>query len=147
MRASSLIMALAMLGSSLAAQERSDIARIENILNLPRTIDAGRRAGIPGSTIDRVLDSLRRRRVPAADAEEILRREIEAVEGGERKENFGAFVNSQLTQGLRGRELADAIHAEQARRAMGASRGGPARERGRCLVVPSAPQAPIPRKR
>lgn len=123
MRASWLVMALAMSGSAAGAQQTPDVSRIADILNLPRTIEEGRRAGIPGSTIERVLDSLQRRRVPAADAEEILRREIDAVEAGGPRDNFGAFVNSQLSLGLRGRELADAIHAEQARRGMGASRG------------------------
>ena len=123
MRASWLVMALAMSGSAAGAQQTMDVSRIADILNLPRTIEEGRRAGIPGSTIERVLDSLQRRRVPAADAEEILRREIDAVEAGGPRDNFGAFVNSQLSLGLRGRELADAIHAEQARRGMGASRG------------------------
>lgn len=105
---------------------------IANVLNLPLAVESARRAGIPSGTIWDVLDSLRRRRVPAADAEQILRGEVEAVEKGGPRENFGAFVNAQLARGLRGRELAAAIHAEHARRGIGQGRGrGPDAEKGR----------------
>lgn len=113
-------------------QPSAESSLIADILNLPLAVEAARRAGIPGGTIWGVLDSLRRRRVPAADAEQILRGEVEAVEAGGPKENFGAFVNAQLARGLRGRELADAIHAEHARRGIGQGRGrGPDAEKGR----------------
>ena len=107
----------------------AESALIASILNLPLAVDAARRAGIPAGTIWDVLDSLRRRRVPAADAEQILRAETEAVERGAPRDNFGAFVNAQLARGLRGRELAAAIHAEHARRGIGQGRGrGPGAE-------------------
>jgi hypothetical protein len=105
---------------------------IANVLSLPFAAEAARRVGIPTGTIRDVLDSLRGRRVPAADAEQILRGEVEAVEKGGPRENFGAFVNAQLARGLRGRALADAIHAEHARRGIGQGRGrGPDTEKGR----------------
>ena len=113
-------------------QPSSESSLIANILNLPLAVESARRAGIPSGTIWEVLDSLRRRRVPAADAEQILRGEVEAVEKGGPRENFGAFVNAQLARGLRGRELAAAIHAEHARRGIGQGRGrGPDAEKGR----------------
>ena len=113
-------------------QPSAESSLIANILNLPLAVESARRAGIPSGTIWEVLDSLRRRRVPAADAEQILRGEVEAVEKGGPKENFGAFVNAQLALGLRGRELAASIHAEHARRGIGQGRGrGPDAEKGR----------------
>ena len=113
-------------------QRSAEASLIANILNLPLAVESARRAGIPSGTIWGVLDSLRRHRVPAADAEQILRGEVEAVEKGGPKENFGAFVNAQLARGLRGRELAAAIHAEHARRGIGQGRGrGPDAEMGR----------------
>lgn len=132
MRPVLIFFAVATLAQPLTAQQTqpsAESALITNLLNLPMAADAARRAGIPGGTIWDVLDSLRRRRVPAEDAEQIVRGELEAVERGAPKENFGAFVNAQLARGLRGRELAAAIHAEHARRGIGQGRGrGPGAE-------------------
>lgn len=126
MRYSWILLAFAALAQPAGAQQTppsGESSLIANILNLPLAVEAARRAGIPSGTVWDVLDSLRRRRVPAGDAEVILRTEVEAVEAGAPKENFGAFVNEQLARGLRGRELAAAIHAEHARRGIGQGRG------------------------
>ena len=135
MRSSWILMALAVMSQPALGQQTQPSAEtslIANMLNLPLAVEAAQRAGIPSGTIWEVLDSLRRRRVPAADAEQILRGEVEAVEKGGPRENFGAFVNAQLARGLRGRELAAAIHAEHARRGIGQGRGrGPDAEKGR----------------
>jgi hypothetical protein len=130
-RAPWMIMALAGLVSTGGAQQTTPAAvasQITDMLNLPRAVERARRAGIPSDRIQEVVDSLRRRRVPAADAEQIVRGEVDAVESGAPRENFGAFVNSQLARGLRGRDLAAAIHAEHARRGIGRSRGRPQSE-------------------
>ena len=135
MRSSWILLALAFLSQPALGQQTqppSEASLIANMLNLPLAVEAAQRAGIPSGTIWEVLDSLRRRRVPAADAEQIMRGEVEAVERGAPKENFGSFVNAQLARGLRGRELAAAIHAEHARRGIGQGRGrGPDAEKGR----------------
>jgi hypothetical protein len=113
-------------------QPSAEASLIANMLNLPLAVESARRAGIPTGAVQDVLDSLRRRRVPAADAEQILRGEVEAVARGGPRDNFGAFVNAQLARGLRGRELAAAIHAEHARRGIGRGRGrGPDADQGR----------------
>jgi hypothetical protein len=58
--------------------------------------------------------------------------EVDAVKAGAPKENFGATVNALLARGLRGRELAAAIHAEHARRGIGQGKGkGQGQGRGR----------------
>jgi hypothetical protein len=126
MRASLTLIALFMAAAPGRAQQQAapaDSGGIWSILNLPKTVEEGRQAGIPSGTIWGVLDSLRNRRVPAEDAQQILRDEIDAVKAGAPKENFGATVNALLARGLRGRELADAIHAEHARRGIGKGRG------------------------
>lgn len=126
MRSSWIVIAFAALVQPAGAQQgqpSADTSLLANVLNLPFAVEAARRVGIPSGTIWDVLDSLRRGRVPAGDAEQIVRRETEAVEAGAPKENFGAFVNEQLARGLRGRELAAAIHAEHARRGIGQGRG------------------------
>lgn len=115
---------------------RDTMTGIWSVLNLPRTVDEGRRAGVSSGSIWGVVDSLRRRGVPAQDVQEIIQTEVDHVKAGAPPGNFGAFVQSQLARGLRGRALAQAIHAEHARRGMGKGhnqgRGqGAAGERGR----------------
>jgi hypothetical protein len=133
MRVPMTLIALAAVAVPASAQEAPPAAdssrRVPDILNLPQVVEAARRAGIPSGKVGEVLDSLRRRRVPAEDAGQILRGETEKVQAGEPKENFGAFVQEQLARGLRGRELADAIHAEHARRGVGKARGGAGADR------------------
>jgi hypothetical protein len=125
MRTSWIVFALAAVTTPGRAQQQAAPAdsSIWSILKLPQTVEEGRQAGIPSGSIWGVLDSLRRRNVPAEDAEQIVRDEVDAVKAGAPKENFGATVNALLTRGLRGRELAAAIHAEHARRGIGQGRG------------------------
>ena len=126
MRAPSILIALTALAVPGRAQQQAahaDSGGIWSILKLPQTVEEGRQAGIPSGTIWGVLDSLRRRNVPAEDAQQIVRDEVDAVKAGAPKENFGATVNALLARGLRGRDLAAAIHAEHARRGIGQGRG------------------------
>lgn len=118
MRASIMFLALAAVAPPVAAQQQ-DTSIMDVLLRLPKTVDEGRRAGVSDGSIMAVLDSLRRRGVPAADAGQIVQAEVDAVKGGAPRENFGKYVNAMLARGLRGRELAAAIHAEHARRGMG----------------------------
>ena len=134
MRASMMFLALAAVAPPVGAQQQQDTSIMDVLLRLPKTVDEGRRAGIPDGSIMAVLDSLHRRGVPAADAGQIVQAEVDAVKGGAPKENFGKYVNAMLARGLRGRELAAAIHAEHARRGMGrghAQGAGPGKGRGR----------------
>jgi hypothetical protein len=122
---------VALLASTAGAQGRpSDQQKptvtdstIRVVFDLPKVVDEARRTGIPDSTIRVVLDSLRKRRVPAEETGAILQSEVDAVKGGAPKDNFGQAVNALLARGLRGRELAEAIHAEHARRGMGHGQG------------------------
>lgn len=134
MRAPLTLVALALAAAPAIAQNQApaDSGFWQKVLNLPKTVDEGRQAGIPSGTIWGVLDSLRRARVPAQDAQVIVQDEVDAVKAGAPKENFGATVNALLARGLRGRELAAAIHAEHARRGIGKGKGkGQGQGRGR----------------
>jgi hypothetical protein len=106
-----------------AAQDTSQAAKtrdaILRVFRLPQTTTEARQRGVPDSSIWSVVDVLRRGQVPAEDAQEVIEREVDATEHGQPAGNFGAFVQEQHRRGLRGRALAAAIHAEQARRGMG----------------------------
>jgi hypothetical protein len=130
-----LLVAVALLPwGSLAAQSQpldsAAIAALMRVLRLPQTTADARQAGVPDSAIRVVLDQIRRRGVPAGDAQEAVEAETEAVKAGAPKDNFGAFVQAQLAAGKRGRELADAIRAEHARMGHGPKGGGQGHEHG-----------------
>lgn len=126
--------AFIVLASGTAAAQQQPAApgsldSVMRILRLPRTTTEARTKGVPDSQVGGILDVLRRSKVPAGDAQEILEAEVEATEAGRPTGNLGAYVQSQHRAGLRGRALADAIHAEQARR--GTGRGKPKHENDR----------------
>jgi len=100
------------------------IASLKRILRLPQTTADARQAGVPDSAIRVVLDQIRRRGVPAGDAQEAVEAETEAVKAGAPKDNFGAFVQEQLAAGKRGRELSAAIRAEHAKHGHGPKDAG-----------------------
>lgn len=92
--------------------------RIRRAIRLPTATEDAREAGVDEERIREVLRSGRERRVPAAEMEEILEVENEAIREGKEKDNFGAAVLEMKESGLKGRELAEAIHAEQLARGM-----------------------------
>src|SRR5262245_39417103 len=119
-----LLGALFLLGSSPGATQDTSQANkaresILRVFRLPRTTTEARQRGVPDSAIHSVIDVFKRGQVPADDAQEVIEHEVEATENGQPVSNFGAFVQEQHRRGLRGRALAAAIHAEQARRGMG----------------------------
>ncbi len=92
-------------------------------LRLPALVTEARQVGVSEVAVGEVLDRLRRRGLPAGEAAQVVQEEVEAVKDGGPKDNFGAFVQSQLDAGLRGRALAQAIHAEHQARGGGHSEG------------------------
>ena len=105
------------LAPNLAAQDWLD--RILSAAQLPVAAAEAREEGVSGSILGNILEIIRRRGLPAEDARWVLEEEVRVVREGGPKENFGAFVQTQLDAGLRGRALADAIHEEHRRRGMG----------------------------
>lgn len=93
--------------------------RVLAAAKLPVAAAEARQEGVSDLTLREYLDRVLRNRVPADDAYRILDEEVRVVRAGGPKENFGAFVQTQLDAGLRGRALADAIHEEHRRRGMG----------------------------
>lgn len=101
-------------------------ARVDAIFGVPQRAEEARQAGVADSTISRIMKIFGSEKIGAEDAVVILTAERDAarMEGGKgAKDNFGAFVQRQHAAGLRGQDLAAAIHAEQARRGMG-KKGG-----------------------
>lgn len=112
---------------ALTAQDGSLLERVRAAMELPvRTSDA-REAGVPDQRVRTTVWDIFRSGVPADDASRIVDAEVRTVRAGGSSDNFGSYVRSQVESGLRGRELADAIHREHARRGMG--KPGAARSR------------------
>lgn len=111
-----LLLALSLGASApLRAQIPDWVTQILTAAQLPVTTAEARREGAPNDEIRAVLDAMNKANIPASEAKVVIdtarvaRREHGPVD------NFGAFVQSQLAAGKRGRELAAAIRAEHAR--------------------------------
>jgi hypothetical protein len=117
MRKVMLMTGLLILPAPLTAQ--SILEQIQGALRLPTIATDARQSGVPDDQVTGVLEQIRRRRLPAGDASRVMDEELRAVREGGPTNNFGAFVQSRLDAGLRGRELAEAIRAEHARRGIG----------------------------
>ena len=124
--------AVATLLPSHALAQDSLRQNILRAIDLPRAAAELRAAGVPVDEVRNAIETARRRRVPAAETEEVLSETSRAVEEHGPIENFGAFVQTQLQSGLRGRDLAAAIRAEHQRNGIGRGRRlGPPGEGGR----------------
>lgn len=99
--------------------------RILRTSRIPEAADEAREAGIPEEDVEQVLGDARRRRLPPEETTEVLTEGAASARENGPVDNFGAFVQTQLDEGLRGRELADAIHREHA-----AHGKGPYKDRG-----------------
>jgi hypothetical protein len=97
--------------------------RIRKAARLPEAAGDAREAGIPEEEVEKVITEARRRRMPPAEVETVLVESAQSARENGPVDNFGAFVQSQLDQGLRGRELAEAIHREHAAHGKGPMKG------------------------
>lgn len=105
--------------ATLTAQDDSLLDRLRAAMELPVYTSEAREAGVPDERVNATIRDIFRSGVPADDAAEILDAETRTVREGGSRDNFGAYVRSQVESGVRGRALADAIHREHARRGMG----------------------------
>ena len=114
--------------SAVQAQLPEWIGEILAASRLPVVADSARREGTFNEDVRAVLEAMSKSRVPAHEATVILDSARAARREHGPVDNFGAFVQSQLAEGKRGRELAAAIRAEHARQGKGnagrAGRGG-----------------------
>ncbi|MDH3629060.1 MAG: hypothetical protein OEV00_04835 [Acidobacteriota bacterium] len=92
--------------------------RVRRAIRLPEVVQESKDAGVSEEQVRDVLESARTRGIPAGDVGQILEVENEAIRQGGNPDNFGAAVQQMKASGLRGRELAEAIHAEQYARGM-----------------------------
>jgi hypothetical protein len=105
--------------ATLQAQVPDWVNQILTAAQLPVVTTEARREGVPNSEIKDVLDVMVKEKIPAHEATAV----IDTARAVRRKhgpvDNFGAFVQTQLASGKRGRELAAAIRAEHAKRGKG----------------------------
>lgn len=100
-------------------QEPTIVDRILAAAAIPGLIDSLRLHGVPEKETHTILDDIMRRRIPATETRIVLEQADRDVKDRGPVNNFGAFVQTQLDAGLRGRALADAIHAEHERHGIG----------------------------
>ena len=111
-----------------AADDRGVVldATVRGILEairLPGVTQEARRAGIPDEDIAKVIDIARERDLPPEERREIFEGATEIARETGPVDNFGAFVQARLAEGLRGRALAEAIRAEHQLRGKGKGQG------------------------
>jgi len=127
-----LVLMTALVAAPSAAQESSSmLASVLQALRLPRTTQEARTLGVPESDIRAILDRAREKRVSAAAVNELFETENKAIREHGPVDNFGAFVQRRLDEGLRGRDLADAIRAEHAAHGKGKGPDMPGAAKGK----------------
>jgi hypothetical protein len=126
-----LLAAPALVGGQLEAQTPDWVRRVLAAAELPTSADQVRKEGVPNSALEQVLGAMQAANVPAHEAHEVLDEERAAIREHGPVDNFGAFVQSKLEAGLRGRDLAAAIRAEHQLRGKGPpGRGAQSDDRG-----------------
>ena len=111
-----------------------------------------RNEGVPAIEVRQTIDAMVAARLRAHEARELLGHERDAIRDHGPVDNFGAFVQSKLSAGLRGRDLAAAIKAEHVARGKGkpqgargnAGRGGPGGNAGRVDTTQRGTKAGAP---
>ena len=123
MRVPMMLTSLTLLALPLAAQSTAApptlLEQLRAAMEIPIRSAEIREAGVPDREVRSILDVFQRRRLPATDVMTILTAERDGAREHGPTDNFGAFVQARLDQGLRGRELAAAIRAEHARNGKG----------------------------
>ncbi|MBL9104432.1 MAG: hypothetical protein JNL82_26035 [Myxococcales bacterium] len=102
-----------------AADKNAARDRILGALELPRKAQALRKAGLDDAAVKAGLKAARDKKLHAREAADLLDAAAQAVKDHGPVDNFGAFVQSQLDSGKRGKDLAEAIRAEHLARGKG----------------------------
>jgi hypothetical protein len=109
-------LALITLSSPSLAQRPQRANDVLAAAELPVSAAHARSEGLSNRDVREALDAMRTAKVPARDAQMVFDEERIARRTNGPVDNFGAFVQSKLHAGLRGRDLAAAIKAEHAAR-------------------------------
>jgi hypothetical protein len=105
-----------------AAQESVKVLNVLQAVRLPTVTREARGLGVPDRDLQVVFATAREHNIPAGSLADLLSEENDAIRKNGPIDNFGAFVQQKLNAGLRGRDLAAAIHAEHAARGIGKGR-------------------------
>ena len=109
--------------SPAAAQVPDWVTQILAAAELPVVAVQIRNDGVAASQVQAAIDAMAASRLRAHEARLLLVEERDAIREHGPVDNFGAFVQSKLAAGLRGRDLASAIKAEHAARGKGKPQG------------------------
>jgi hypothetical protein len=96
--------------------------QIRYAMGLPKVAQQARTLGVTDADLRTIFGTARRLQLPPATVSDLLTQSNDDIRKNGPIDNFGAFVQQKLDAGLRGRELAAAIHAEHAARGMGKGR-------------------------
>lgn len=111
-----LVLATALAAAPAAAQDLHTMA-MESLLQslrLPKAAQEARTLGVPEQDLRGIFDMARAKQLPAGSITEVIEVGNTSIREHGPVDNFGAFVQARLDEGLRGRELAAAIRAEHA---------------------------------
>ena len=100
------------------------IDRIRRAARLPEAADEAREAGVPEEEVQEVLSTGKRRRVPAGDVDTVLRDETRVVREEGRTGESDGLIKRKMEEGLRGRELIEAVRQERTARREGRAEAG-----------------------
>jgi hypothetical protein len=117
--------------SPLAAQVPDWVTQLLAAAELPVVAVQIRNDGVAASQVQAAIDAMAASRLRAHEARQLLVEERDAIRDHGPVDNFGAFVQTKLAAGLRGRDLATAIKAEHAARGKGKPQGTKSSNDGR----------------
>lgn len=109
-------------GAPAAPSQDARAAKRDRLLRasqLPREAQQCREKGVPDEDMKAALRAAKRKGLKADETSDMTAEQRRAIDDHGPVDNFGAFVQSKLDEGLRGRELAAAIRAEHAKRGKG----------------------------
>ena len=103
------------------AKANADLqARLVLAIQLPTLTHEARTAGLAEADVTAAVQACRvHKEVGAAETAEVFKITLQDVQKNGPVEDFGAFVNTKLNEGLRGKALANAIHKEHKTRGVG----------------------------
>lgn len=114
-----------------AADARAKRDRLLRASRLPKEAHECREKGVPDEDMKAALRNAKRKGLKADETSDVTTEQRRAIDEHGPVDNFGAFVQSKLDEGLRGKELAAAIKAEHAKRGKGKGYRAPGKGKGK----------------